>query len=120
MPRPVLAVGLDPTWGLSHVTRERCTPLAYDIMEPFRPCVDWRVYQWMRDHPDRTEWEVSKEYRRWVTGFPLERIEYLDFTLEIQGVIEGVVRSFRRAVMENKPTFYKPWTPRNSKWAGSS
>ena len=116
----LFAVGLDPTWGLSHVTRERCTPLAYDIMEPFRPCVDWRVFQWMRDHPDRTEWEVSKEYRRWVTGFPLERIEYLDFTLEIQGVIEGVVRSFRRAVMENKPTFYKPWTPRNSKWAGSS
>lgn len=116
----LFAVGLDPTWGLSHVTRERCTPLAYDIMEPFRPCVDWRVYQWMRDHPDRTDWEVNKEFRRWVTGFPLERIEYLDFTLEIQGVIEGVVRSFRRAVMENKPSFYKPWTPRNSKWAGSS
>ncbi len=116
----LFAVGLDPTWGLSHVARERCTPLAYDIMEPFRPCVDWRVFQWMRDHPNRTEWEVSKEYRRWVTGFPLERIDYLDFTLEIQGVIEGVVRSFRRSVMENKPAFYKPWTPRNSKWAGSS
>lgn len=116
----LFAVGLDPTWGLSHVARERCTPLAYDIMEPFRPCVDWRVFQWMRDHPNRTEWEVSKEYRRWVTGFPLERIEYLDFTLEIQGVIEGVVRSFRRSVMENKPAFYKPWTPKNLKWAGSS
>lgn len=116
----LFAVGLDPTWGLSHMARERSTPLAYDLMEPFRPCVDWRVYQWMRDHPDRTDWEVNKEFRRWVTGFPLERIEYLDFTLEIQGVIEGVVRSFRRAVMENKPAFYKPWTPRNSKWAGSS
>lgn len=116
----LFAVGLDPTWGLSHVARERSTPLAYDLMEPFRPCVDWRVFQWMRDHPDRTDWEVNKKFRRWVTGFPLERIEYLDFTLEIQGVIEGVIRSFRRAVMENKPSFYKPWTPRNSKWAGSS
>jgi len=112
----LFAVGLDPTWGLSHVARERCTPLAYDIMEPFRPCVDWRVFQWMRDHPNRTDWEVSKEYRRWVTGFPLERVEYLDFTLEIQGVIEGVVRSFRRSVMENKPAFYKPWTPKNQTW----
>ena len=112
----LFAVGLDPTWGLSHVARERCTPLAYDIMEPFRPCVDWRVFQWMRDHPDRTEWGVSKEYRKWVTGFPLERVDYLDFTLEIQGVIEGVVRSFRRSVMENKPAFYKPWTPKHSEW----
>ena len=115
----LFAVGLDPTWGISHVARERCTPLAYDIMEPFRPCVDWRVFQWVRDHPDRKDWEVTKEFRQWVTRFPLERVDYLEFTLEIQGVIEGVVRGFRRAVLEDKQAFYKPWTPRNSKWAGS-
>jgi CRISPR/Cas system-associated endonuclease Cas1 len=28
------------------VIRENSTPLAYDLMEPFRPCVDWRVAQW--------------------------------------------------------------------------
>jgi hypothetical protein len=39
-------------------------------------------------------------------------------TLEIQGVIEGVVRGFRKAVIENQPRHYKPWTPKNSKWAG--
>ena len=116
----LFGVGLDPTWGLSHAPRERCTPLAYDLMEPFRPCVDWRVFQWLRDHPDRTQWEVSKEFRKWVTAFPLERVDYLEFTLEIQGVIEGVTRGFRRAVLEDNPRYYRPWTPRNSKWAGSS
>ena len=35
----VLRVGLDPTFGIFHVTREQATPLAYDLMEPFRPCV---------------------------------------------------------------------------------
>src|SRR5436190_6730519 len=114
----LFGVGLDPTWGLSHAPRERSTPLAYDIMEQFRPCVDWRVFQWVRDHPDRKDWDVTKEFRQWVTRFPLERVEYLDFTLEIQGVIEGVVRGFRRAVLEDKPAFYRPWTPKNSKWAG--
>lgn len=114
----LFAVGLDPTFGISHVARERSTPLAYDLMEPFRPCVDWRVFQWVREHPDRQDWEVTKDFRRWVTGFPLERVEYLEFTLEIQGVIEGVVRGFRRAVLENQPRYYRPWTPRNSKWAG--
>ncbi len=112
----LFAVGLDPTWGISHAPRERATPLAYDLMEPFRPCVDWRVYQWVKQHPDPKEWAVTKEYRRWVTGFPLERVEYLDFTLEIQGVVEGVVRGFRRAVLEKKPTFYRPWTPRDGAW----
>jgi len=114
----LFGVGLDPTFGISHVPRERSTPLAYDLMEPFRPCVDWRVIQWAKEHPEITEWEVTKEFRKWVTGFPLERVDYLQFTLEIQGVIEGVVRGFRRAVIENQPRYYKPWTPKNSKWVG--
>jgi CRISPR-associated protein Cas1 len=144
----LFGVGLDPTFGISHVTRERSTPLAYDLMEPFRPCVDWRVVQWVKQRESKpgssgrqsapsnskseslsgltsaaTEsgeniYEVTKEYRRWVTGFPLERMDYLELTLEIQGVIEGVVRGFRRAVIENQPRHYKPWTPKNSKWAG--
>jgi CRISPR-associated protein Cas1 len=114
----LFGVGLDPTFGISHVPRERSTPLAYDLMEPFRPCVDWRVIQWAREHPEIKEWEVTKEFRKWVTGFPLERVDYLQFTLEIQGVIEGVVRGFRRAVLEKQPRYYKPWTPKNSKWAG--
>jgi CRISPR-associated protein Cas1 len=92
----LFGVGLDPTFGISHVERERSTPLAYDLMEQFRPCVDWRVVQWVRKNPDPNKWEVTKEYRKWVTGFPLERADYLDLTLEIQGVIEGVVRGFRK------------------------
>jgi len=146
----LFGVGLDPTFGISHVARERSTPLAYDLMEPFRPCVDWRVYQWVKrlnhqppsqpgssrrqsapSDPGRqclsgltsaaTEkakngYEVTKEFRGWVTGFPLERVGYLDFTLEIQGVIEGVVRSFRHAVLSNQTTLYKPWRAQPSKW----
>lgn len=111
-------VGLDPTFGISHVARERSTPLAYDLMEPFRPCVDWRVIQWVKQNAAAKEWEVTKEFRKWVTGFPLEQIDYLDLNLEIQGVIEGVVRGFRRAVVESQPRYYKPWTPKNTKWAG--
>lgn len=124
----LFAVGLDPTWGISHAPRERATPLAYDLMEPFRPCVDWRVFQWARRlrnsetgsrKDDAPTLDVSKAFRAWVTAFPLEKVGYLDFTLEVQGVIEGVVRSFRRAVLAGQTRFYKPWTPRNSKWDGS-
>jgi CRISPR-associated protein Cas1 len=112
----LFGVGLDPTFGISHVARERSTPLAYDLMEPFRPCVDWRVYQWVKKH-GKDGCEVTKEYRAWVTGFAIEKVEYMDFNLEIQGCIEGVIRGFRRAVMENQSRFYKPWTPKSGKWA---
>lgn len=112
------AIGLDPTFGIEHAVREHSTPLAYDLMEPFRPCVDWRVAQWIDAHPDPKGWEVTKEFRAWVTGFPLEQIEYLDLSLDIRGCIEGVVRSFRSAVIEKQIGLYRPWIQKNSKWAG--
>lgn len=113
-------VGIDPTFGIGHVVRERSVPLAYDLMEPFRPCVDWRVAQWIRDNPPDGEgnWEITKEFRRWVTGFPLTTIEHLDLEIEVRGCIEGVIRSFRQAVIENRTGIYKPWTQPSSKWAG--
>lgn len=115
----LFGVGLDPTFGISHVTRERSTPLAYDLMEPFRPCVDWRVAQWVRrESCGKNGWDVSPDFRRWVTGFPLERVDYLGLELEVRGCIEGSVRGFRRAVLAAAPKLYKPWTPKNTKWAG--
>lgn len=110
--------GLDPTVGISHAIRERSAPLAYDLMEPFRPCVDWRVYQWIKDRPNDESFVVTTEFRRWVTGFSLEQVDYLGLDLDIRGVIEGVVRSFRQAVAMETARHYRPWMWRNSKWAG--
>ena len=53
-----------------------------------------------------------------MTGFPLVRVEHLDLTLEVQGVVEGVVRGFRKAVLEAQAKYYRPWTQKSSKWAG--
>jgi CRISPR-associated protein Cas1 len=113
----IFAVGLDPTFGIGHATKERAVPLAYDLMEPFRPCVDARVVEWVKKYPG--QFEVSPDFRRWVTGFPLAQVDYFKFRLEIRGCIEGVVRSFRKAVIDQKPTLYKPWMAQNSKWVGS-
>jgi CRISP-associated protein Cas1 len=114
----LFAVGLDPTFGISHVTRERSTPLAYDLMEPFRPCVDWRVAKWLRGHPGVEDPEVSKDFRRWVTGFPLETVDWFELTLDIRSVIEGVIRSFRQAVTSAQSGPYRPWTRTTTKWDG--
>lgn len=114
----LFALGLDPTFGISHVTRERSTPLAYDLMEPFRPCIDWRVAKWIKDHPGEPNPEVSKDFRRWVTSFPLETVDWFELNLDIRGVIEGVIRSFRQAVTTGQSGSYRPWTRTTTKWAG--
>lgn len=102
----LFALGLDPTFGISHVPRERSVPLAYDLMEPFRPCVDWRVIQWIKNN---NPIEVTKEFRKWVTGFVIERVEYFSLKLEIRGCIESVLRGFRRAIIEQQARYYRPW-----------
>lgn len=115
----LFAVGIDPTFGIGHFTREHSTPLAYDLMEPFRPCVDWRVAQWIRDHPqEANHWEVTQDFKKWVTGFPLEKVDYFDLTLDVRGVIEGSIRSFRKALLTGQTGHYKPWTRTTTKWAG--
>lgn len=114
----LFAVGLDPTFGIAHVVREHSTPLAYDLMEPFRPCVDWRVAQWIRQDPENEARGVTKEFRQWVTAFPLETVDWFELNLDVRGVIEGVIRSFRQALVEKKSGPYRPWTRTTTKWAG--
>lgn len=114
----LFAVGLDPTFGICHVTRERSTPLAYDLMEPFRPCVDWRVAKWIREHPGEPNPEVSKDYRRWVTAFTLGTADWFELMLDVRSVIEGVIRSFRQAVTTMQSGPYRPWTRTTTKWDG--
>lgn len=115
----LFALGLDPTFGIFHAIREKSTPLAYDLMEPFRPCVDARVTQWIRKFPNERDWQVTKEFRRWMTGFTLEHVDYLDLTLDVRGCIEGVIRSFRQAILTSQSGPYKPWKTSITKWDGS-
>ncbi len=116
----LFAYGLDPTLGIAHAVRERSAPLAYDLMEPFRPCVDWRVAQWMRGHAGFQDYRITAEFRRWVTGFTVERAGYLGLKMDIRGCIEGVTRGFRQAVLHHNTRLYKAWSPTNSKWDGCS
>ena len=115
----LFACGLDPTFGISHAVRERSTPLAYDLMEPFRPCVDWRVAQWVIDHCESGEdIQITPEFKRWVTGFVLEKVGYFKIEMTINNCIESVIRSFRNALLKQSVREYKPWTPPNLKWVG--
>lgn len=115
----LFACGLDPTFGISHAVRERSTPLAFDLMEPFRPLVDWRVAQWIFDHCEQGEpLEVDRAFKEWVTGFIGHEINYLKKKMPLKNCMELVIRSFRRGVMEQSVREYKPWTLPSLKWVG--
>lgn len=115
----LFAVGLDPTFGVSHATRERATPLGYDLMEPFRPCVDWRIIRWLNSEEGRSgPPAVTTGFRRWIGGVVTDTVTHEDHELSMQACIETTMRGFRRAVLAGDARFFKPWTQRSSKWAG--
>jgi CRISP-associated protein Cas1 len=112
----LFGMGLDPTFGIFHVTREHATPLAYDLMEPFRPLVDASVAAWVNQQSSSLS--VTREFRSHITQVMLQRIEHQGERMEARNAVEAVARSFRRALKEGKTTLYKPWTPNATKWAG--
>lgn len=111
------ACGLDPTFGIGHATAERSMPLAYDLMEPFRPLVDARVMSWLKIR-EISELELDREYKSHLLPFLRERISYDGAIQQAQTVMEKTIHSFRKSLLENDLRIYEPWMAIDSKWAG--
>ncbi|MBQ9435439.1 MAG: type II CRISPR-associated endonuclease Cas1 [Bacteroidales bacterium] len=67
--RALVSAGLLPTLGIHHHNRYNAYCLADDIMEPYRPFVDERIKQMMKDMPD--EKEISKEVKAALLTIPV-------------------------------------------------
>jgi CRISP-associated protein Cas1 len=124
MLQKMIAVGLDPTFGIGHAVRERATPLAYDLMEPFRVAVDARIADWIQQmrtvNEETPALEVSREYKQWVQGFLKLRAPYRKKEISVEHLIEHVLQGFREAVCRKQQGHYRPWKLGNTKWAGFS
>lgn len=62
----MFALGLDPTYGIGHKVRERSTPLVYDLMEPFRPYIDYGIYKWITGNPLPNDINVDSDFKRFI------------------------------------------------------
>lgn len=109
------ACGLDPTFGIGHVASERSTALAYDLMEPFRPLVDAKVFSWL-EGDERTT--VDRAFKQHLLPFLQEKIIYQGAPQQAQTVFEKSILSFRACLLEKNLDLYHPWMATNSKWAG--
>lgn len=59
--RAVLAAGLHPTLGLHHSNQQNAMRLVDDLMEPFRPLVDWRVRELRRSGTETVTPEAKRQ-----------------------------------------------------------
>jgi len=117
----LLAFGIDPMYGIGHVCRERSTPLAYDLMEPFRPVIDKAVFEWSQAHLESGSetLPVTKEFKQAIHSAMNEKRSFGgEPQAPMTDILDFVVKSFRSALADNSIKSYRPWTLRNSRWAG--
>lgn len=112
--RNLLALGIDPTFGIFHMERAHATPLAYDLMEPFRVLFDSSVAEWIAEQrsmgvDDASIAKISPEFRRYITSVLLKIITYQKRECSFKQVIEDVIRTFRSSVITLESGHYEPW-----------
>lgn len=110
--------GLDASYGIAHSVRERSAPLAYDLMEPFRPYIDYCVFRWIEQNALFGAVCVDGQFKRFLMGSIIQKVPYMGKQMEFKRVIDESIRSFRSAIKRKDITLYNPWTLKNSKWGG--
>ena len=116
----LLGCGLDPLYGMGHVPRERSLPLAYDMMEPFRPVVDELVFNWVRGMGGAEGvFCVDRPYKTMIQGLMDGRYACRAAeSISLDKIVEMTIRNYRDALTSGKASRYKPWIRRSSKWGG--
>lgn len=116
--RNLYALGIDPTFGIFHQSRAHAAPLAYDLVEPFRPIADAQVATWIQALPDVSQARVTKEFRAFIGKMLLREVPYSDNQISVKMLVEQVIRSFRKSVDAAYVSPYEPWKTSTTKWDG--
>ena len=121
--RNMLALGIDPTFGLFHTSRAHAAPLAYDLMEPFRPVFDASIARFISSCRaeginDEQIAQISNDSKQCILSTLLLEAKHLGKRIPVKTLIEEVIRSFRSAVLATRLSLYEPWKISTIKWDG--
>ncbi len=103
MARAIVETGLLPVLGIFHSNKYNAYCLADDLIEPYRPLVDKKVMEWMKN--DSKE-EISKEYKAYILGIATDDVK-----------IQNSIRPFMVAIKETTVSLYKSYTGEKRKIA---
>ncbi len=92
----IAASGLVPCFGVHHCNELNPFNLTEDLIEPFRPFVDFLVC--MMDFSD--EIELTKENKAYLLGVLTYQCEYKNELITIQNACENVCKTFVKAILE--------------------
>lgn len=87
--RSLIIHGLSPLLGVKHRSRYRAHPLVYDIMEPYRPCVDLMLAKFLlTDDISMRTWSktIGQGLKEW-------RVHHERYSLKLMDAVDMSARS---------------------------
>ena len=96
--RAVVAAGLIPSLGVFHHNRGNPFCLADDLLEPYRPYVDWRVRQLVDAHDGQAPDLSDQDTRRALLSLFAETIRIGDRRQPLQLALHASAASLARAL----------------------
>jgi CRISPR-associated protein Cas1 len=96
--RSILLNGLSPNVGFKHTTRYHTLPLAYDIVEPFRPIVDLELNNFFSNYIHKED-NLFENWRRHFPKFIINnRILFNNNKIKLMDCLDFHVRTMRLSI----------------------
>lgn len=104
--RALCAAGLHPSLGLRHHNRYDPFSLAADLMEPFRPIIDRRVYYWVQEHDPADDFDSPT--RMWMLGALTARYQVENEERTLFDILLRTANSLASVICGDEVTFEPP------------
>ena len=103
--RSVCGAGLHPTIGLFHTNQYNALCLADDLMEPFRPWVDYVVYQMASTNSEVT---INQQSKQTLLGLMSEAVLYKKKTMPFMVALNYLMADLKRCYSDGIKTLPYP------------
>ena len=103
--RALLGSGLFPAFGLFHRNRYNAFPLADDVMEPYRPFVDYAVYRIFECSPEAC---LDKKTKELLVRVLFADVKMKNQTRPLQLALSMTTASLVRALKDKKESIIYP------------
>ncbi|MDP3007801.1 MAG: type II CRISPR-associated endonuclease Cas1 [Methylococcales bacterium] len=103
--RAIVGSGLHPALGLHHHNQYNGLCLADDLMEPFRPWIDYRVYQIAQHHATL---DINRENKIPLLNLLSETVEWEQQTMPLMVACHYLMAQLKRAFEDRRITLNYP------------
>jgi len=110
--RHIVAAGLHPTVGIFHKNRLNAMRLGDDIMEPFRPFVDWLVFQLA----EKGETSLNPQVKTYLAGLWQQDTPTSQGVCEFWVCVQTLVKSVAKSYLTKNPSLDLPKTLTPAQW----